>query len=670
MTADVNPLERRLVWTCGGVALAATAHLGHAPLWIIAFLYASLSVRVLGAQRGWGLPSRWTLVAIVLLVTAAILVSYRTLNGLQAGTALLVAMAALKVQESRTARDHAVLVFIGYFLCLASLLYEASVLRLVHALVTVWLLTAALLGAQRAPDAVLPVSVSRLSGRILALGLPLTLILFVFVPRLEGHFWALPNSTDEAKTGISEEMTPGAIAHLAQSDEPAFRVRFDGQPPPRELRYWRALVLEDFDGRTWRRPALPLGGPPPQVIGSGSEYHYVVSLEPTQQSWLPVLDHLLAWHDVTAQRLRDDTLLNMDNVSATPARITSLTNFSATSAPSAQVSPETLGRTEAARALRLPNAVAPRARQLAAMLSADAPDGHVYIDRVLARFRAEPFTYTLDPPLLGKDPVDEFLFDTRAGFCEHYASAFTVLMRAAGLPARVVIGFQGGDPNIYGGYLLVRQSHAHAWSEVWFAQEGWVRVDPTAAIAPERIRSGLDGALPLGARRGNGLLNLPWVLKAREAYDAVRAGWNQAVVGFSSAQQASVLDHLGWTGSPVLGLAVGLSVGFAIAGVALYALQNLRRRGSNTDRVTRAWARICARLAAVGWPRDLAEGALDYSQRVGRSLPGEAVALAALADTYMRLRYGGNATAAQIAAFSAAARRYRPWAARSALRRR
>ena len=657
---NADPMERRLAWTCGAVALAATAHLGHAPLWIIGFLYASLAVRLTGARRGWGLPSRWTLVMLVLLVTGAILVSYRTLNGLQAGTALLVAMAALKAQESRSARDHAVLIFIGYFLCLASLLYEASVLRLVHALVTVWLLTAALLGAQRAPDAVLPVSASRLSGRILALGIPLTLVLFVFVPRLEGHFWALPNPSDEAKTGISEEMTPGAIAHLAQSDEPAFRVRFDGPAPSRELRYWRALVLEDFDGRTWRRPNLPSGGPPPQVVVGGTEYRYTVSLEATHQTWLPVLDHLVAWRDVTAQRLHDDTLLNMDPVTATPARIAMLTVFSASSAPAARVSPDALRRSEQARSLRLPNAIAPRARELALRLASDAHDGHTYIERVLGRFRSEPFSYTLDPPPLGSDPVDEFLFETRAGFCEHYASAFTVLMRAAGLPARVVVGFQGGDPNVYGGYLLVRQSHAHAWSEVWFPDEGWVRVDPTAAIAPERIRSGLDGALPSSARRGRSFLNLPWVLKAREAYDAVRAGWNQAVVGFSSAQQASVLDHLGWTGSPVLGLAVGLSVGFAVAGLALYALQHFRRRRATTDRLAQAWARVCGRLAATGWPPELAEGALDYSRRVGRGLPAEAVSIAALADTYLRLRYGPDSTADERDDFIAAARAFRP----------
>lgn len=660
MTETPETQDRRLALTCGAVALAGIAHLGHAPLWIVIGLMVALAGRVVAARRGWGLPSRWVLAVLVVLATLSIVASYRTLNGLQAGTSLLMAMAALKALESRSPRDHAALVYIGYFLCLASLLAEASVLRLVHALFAVWLLTAALLASQRPLGAQLAVGISRLSGRLLALGLPLTLVLFFCVPRLEGRFWGLPTAVeDDAATGISEEMNPGAIAHLAQSDDPAFRVEFDGPLPPVAERYWRALVLEDFDGHTWRRSHLLANGAPPALEARGTSYAYAVSLEPTQQSWLPALDHLLSWQSIAGRRLHNDVWQTTEPGSGQPSPVTSVTGYRALSAPGAALERAPLSPAERLQETRLPARLAPRSHALAADLYREAGSPRAFIERVLARFRAEDYSYTLDPPPLAGDPIDDFLFRTRAGFCEHYASAFTVLMRAAGLPARVVIGFQGGEVNPFGEYLLVRQSNAHAWSEVWLAGEGWVRFDPTAAIAPERIRNGLDGALPHAKRARHPFLRSPWVLKARDAVDAMRARWNHSVVGYSAAQQTSLLDRLGWIGSPMSGLIAALAAGFLVAGLGLVALQSRRWRAPPRDPVAVAWDRLCERLANAGYPRGVAEGPLDYGARLGREGALAALDLPALAARYARLRYGPDAAPEERLAFAREAARVR-----------
>jgi transglutaminase-like putative cysteine protease len=646
----------RLLATGGALALALAPHVGHLPAWISAAFAGALGWRLLAEQRGWALPPRAVLLAAALAGTLGVLAGYRTLNGLDAGTALLAVMAALKLLETRAPRDHAVLVFVGYLLCLATLLYEQSFARLGYVLVATWLLTAALARVHRPVEANTAVRPFRLAARLLGLGLPIAVVLFLFVPRIEGRFWALPASTPRHTTGIDEEMSPGDVAALGQSDDPAFRVWFRGTPPPAEQRYWRMLVLEDFDGRRWRRTASGADLAAPEVVPGGALYDYRVVLEPTGRDWLPGLDTVVAWPAALAVRSRATTLLHLEPRLRERIPVTSPLDYSLRSSVGASVMPTMLPRDLAQRDLRLPQGRAPQTRALATELRAASSDDRDYIRRVLERFRREAFEYTLEPPLLGSEPVDEFLFATRQGFCEHYASAFAVLMRAAGIPTRVVVGYQGGELNGYGGYLLVRQSSAHAWNEVWLAGAGWLRVDPTAAVAPERIRGNAllrDRGEALGDRL---FADLPWLARGRALWDAARTEWTDAVVHFDPGRQRRLLEALGLGARAWGGLAIALAAGFALAALALAGWLAWELRPRPREPLAAAWDAVCARLAALGLPRAPAEGPLDYSRRVAAARPALAPEIEALGAAYVAVRYLPGATAADAARFRALAR--------------
>jgi transglutaminase-like putative cysteine protease len=629
----------RLLATSAALTLAVLPHVPNLPLGVVAFFGGAVALRLLAEHRGWALPPRWLRTTVALAATAAVAISYRTLNGLGAGTALLTVMAALKLSETRQPRDHAVLVFIGYFLCLATLLFEQSFGRLVYVLAASWALTAALARVHRPIEANSPVRAFRRAARMLALGAPLAAVLFLFVPRIEGRFWAIPSTERQARTGLSEEMSPGDVARLGLSDEPAFRAWFTGPLPAPELRYWRVLVLEDFDGRTWRRVRGPEPGPG-SVVPDGPAVDYRIALEPTGHAWLPSLDYVSAWPEATIARGRALQLVWFDAQQFQPRAVESRIDYALRSYPAGHLATAPLPRTVSSRDLALPPDRHPRARALAAELRAAAADDRDYVRRVLARFTREPFVYTLEPAPLHADPVDEFLFQTREGFCEHYASAFVVLMRAAGLPARVVTGYQGGEANRFGGYVLVRQSSAHAWAEVWLARSGWTRFDPTAAVAPERVRRGLvDERTVAGPLGGAWYRDLPWLGDVRAAWDAARTAWNEQVVGFSERSQARLLDRLGLGDRGWQGLAIALAAGFGAAALALAAWLAWEFRPRRGDPVDLAWARVCASLAARGHPRAPHEGPLDYAKRVAGAEPSLAPQLADLVDAYLGARY-------------------------------
>ena len=643
---------QRLGATCGALALALVPHLEHLPAWISAALAGAIVWRLAAEQRGWALPPRVVRLGAALAATLGVLASYRTLNGLDAGTALLTVMAALKLTETRAPRDQAVLVFIGYFLCLASLLYGQSFARFAWALVVAWLLTAALARAHRPPEANTPVRPFRLAGRLLLLGAPLALILFLFVPRLEGRIWSLPQSSKQRSSGLNEEMSPGDVAQLALSEEPAFRVWFSGATPPAPARYWRVLVLENFDGRSWRRAGDALEFDRTALVAGGTVTAYRVALEPTGRDWLPGLDTVVDWAPSGSFRTRGGELIAVDRALGEVRRTSTRFSYQLRSDIRARVAPALLPREVLERDLYLPPGRAPRARAYALAERAKAADSLGYIERILGAFARDGYAYTLEPAPLGEEPVDEFLFQTREGFCEHYASAFAVLMRAAGIPTRVVIGYQGGELNGYGGYLLVRQSSAHAWNEVWLPGRGWMRVDPTAAVAPDRVRRGGLGG-ELGRSAGNlGLFaQLPWLENVRAAWDAARTAWYDSVVSFDRTLQLRILDALGFDAGGWQGLAIALAVGLALAAVSLAAWLAWELRPLERDPLAAGWRTVSDRLAARGLGRAAAEGPLDYGRRVSAAAPTLAAPVAELVESYVAARYLPGAGAAEAERF-------------------
>jgi transglutaminase-like putative cysteine protease/uncharacterized protein (DUF58 family) len=612
---------------------------GRLPLAISLGLPAAVAWRWTAARRGWPLPPQLLKLLLALTGALAVLATFHTWNGLAAGTALLATMAALKLTETRTPRDFGVLFFLAVFLAFAAVLGDSAPFTALLAFGCLWLALAALLARARPPGARGEIALLPAIGRALLLGLPVATLLFLFVPRIEGRFWALP-SDGHAVSGLGDEMRPGDISELSLSDEPAFRVFFSSALPTRAQRYWRGPVLHDFDGTTWRAlhdVAYPLPVILPSTANESTSLRYQILLEPTQRLFLPMLERAVDWDMPRARRSWDLSVY-------APYPVTTLTAYSVRSDTGATIAgplPVTLRR----RALQWPANTNPRTRAWGAELRSRYADDALLLQAVLQRFSEAPFAYTLTPPRLERNPVDAFLFDTHRGFCGHYASAFVAVARAAGIPARVVTGYLGGDWNRVGGYLLVRQSDAHAWTEVWLEGRGWVRVDPTAAVAPERVESGLDGAL--GADEpvpGRFYARWPWLGVARTWTDAARTLWQRRFLEFDRAAQERLAAQLGFGAAGLASLVSALVACLAVTSLGLFAWTARHTRWRWPPPVQRQWRRACRRAARAGWPALPQEGPFAYAARVRAAtanLPTANLAaeLERAAAAYVRWRY-------------------------------
>lgn len=619
---------QQLIWVTGGFVLAVLPHVPDLTPWIVLLALVGAALRLTIQLRQWQLPPKLLRIAIAFAAMLGVLATYRTLNGLEAGTAFLVVMGSMKLLETRTTRDLTVLVFVAYFLLFAGFLYNQSLLRLPWMLVTAWLLTATLMIThQTAPMAMR--EALGMTGKMLLQALPLAILLFLFFPRLPGQFWALP-ARGGATTGLSDEMSPGDVSDLSISGAIAFRVKFEGDTPPPQERYWRGPVLHDFDGRTWRR--LRVFYPEQPLTASGTSYRYNVTLQPHNRRWIFGLDAVTDWPRSRASRLFDQQLLARDPIAA-------MTTFRLESSTAYEIGGPLPGTTrEADTRVGDRN---PRSKQFAAELLARSGSPEAFIRAVLQKFRDEEYFYTLEPPRLEADAVDDFLFNTRRGFCEHFASAFTLLARAAGIPARVVTGYQGGEFNPMGGYLIVRQSDAHAWSEVWIEGKGWIRVDPTAAVAPERIERGMDAALAADEPVPGRLFNrVNAFVQIRLAWDALNTFWNDQIVEFGATQQRSMLERLGIEGADWEALGMGVVLTLASFFIVLSAWLAWQFRPRKADPVAQVYAQLCRRLARCELARLPHEGPKDYLSRVAQAKPAITADLAEVRALYISLRYG------------------------------
>ncbi|KPJ79825.1 MAG: hypothetical protein AMJ58_10605 [Gammaproteobacteria bacterium SG8_30] len=642
---------RRLAWTVAGLAAAVAPHAQHLQRWVTATAVAVCLWRLLAEHRGWPLPGKLVRGTVALCATLAVAAGYHALTGLDAGTALLVLMASLKLLETRSPRDHMVLVFIGWFLCLATLLYRQDLVAAAWVLPAVWLLAASLLNVSRRASGGERLRPFRFTGAMLLKAVPLALVLFMFFPRLAGSVWGVP-SDEKSYTGLSEELSPGDISELTLNDTVAFRVRFDGPPPPPRERYWRGPVMTEFDGFTWTRTRARAYFRPP-VRFLGDPVSYTVTLEPTSQRMLFALDMVADWPRSMAEQGWDYRLW-------TPQSISTVVQYRARSF-TRYVAGEELLAGYRNHHLRLPEGRNPRAVELARRMRQAEPSDESYVEAVLAMFREQEFYYTLTPPRLERDSVDDFLFNTRRGFCGHFASAFTTLMRAAGIPARVVGGYQGGDWNPLGGYLIVRQSHAHAWSEIWLPERGWSRVDPTAAVAPERVETGLQAALPESDLvPGRLLRQSDFLWQAGLAWDNVNALWNEWVVKFSGEQQERLLERLGFEAPDWKQLALLMGVGLTAAFLALSAWFAWEFRPRRADAAARSYRRFTVLLSRRGIERAPHEAPRDFLERVRRQRPDVARQAAAITDLYLALRYAPGATRGDLDRLRGLVRAFRP----------
>lgn len=638
---------RDVLWLLLGLALAVAPHTPRLPWWVDATLATLFAWRALSALRTTPLPGRVLLLALALASIVGVYLGYRTIFGRDSGVTLLSLLLALKLMETRTRRDVFVLVFIAYFQTLTNFFYSQTMPTAALMLTTVVVLSASLVAFSAPARPILDDLKTAL--RMLVQAGPVMLVLFFLFPRVQGPLWGLPQDAYSGVMGLSDTMSPGSISRLSASDSIAFRVKFRGQMPPRAQLYWRGPVLWDFDGQTWRTGSVYVRRRM-SFEASGTPVDYEVTLEPHNRNWLFALE-MPETVPPNARFTSDYQLISLPPVrSRIRYELRSYPNYRATGGSEPG---------DLAAALALPQRFNPRARALAREWRATLGSDAAIVRRAIDFYRSAHFEYTLLPPLLGANPVDEFLFDTKQGFCEHFASSFVFLMRAAGVPARVVTGYQGGEMNPLDGYLVVRQTDAHAWAEVWLPDSGWTRVDPTAAAAPLRIESGITAAAPEGAALP--LLvrtHMDWLRDLRDGWDALSNQWNQWVLGYNPDRQRQMLTRLGvkqpdWE---TMTMMLFWSLAGVLAAVALWLLRGIRL----SDPVQRSWLRFCGKLARAGLERGSAEGPLDYAARVVKELPGRAAAVRAIAQLYVNLRYGPRGDARQSARLKQLVQEFRP----------
>jgi transglutaminase-like putative cysteine protease len=642
-----------------GALLLATQlpMLGYVPVWIaclgtslvgLRFLLVARSVR--NRDPAPQIIRSWVLGLLALVTAVAVRHSLGYFIGRDPCVAFLFALIGIKYLETRNARDGTLIVCLACLLIVTPFFYSQSLLAAVLAVPAVVLLGGALQALAR-PDGLAPPpggwrTPLGVTFKMFAQGIPIAITLFVLFPRIAGPLWSVP-ADHAANSGLSDHMAPGVISELSLSDAVAFRVDFEGAVPPPWIRYWRGPVLSRFDGREWT-----MG--PQKATGvftrpEGAPVIYTVTLEPHWKPWLFALDLPASLPQVTSDSMDvglntdANALLTRDQQIIARIPVTQPLRYQQTSNLRSAY-PATTGldlESEIAENLELPEGgtnANPKTRVFALELRRAHPDDVGYIDAVLDSFHKGAFFYTLAPPLLGSDPVDGFLFETRRGFCEHYASAFVVLLRAAGIPARVVTGYQGGTINPNGEYLIVRQSDAHAWAEALVGGQ-WRRFDPTAAIAPSRIQLGLGGAVPLSdpipmlAR-----LDDTFLKSFQLSWDAINHDWRRNVIGFNFDRQRALWRE--WRLN-VLAPWQLTAIVVAIAAVwvgALFAWLAWRRR--RQDRARALWDTMCARLARAGLPRAAHEGPIAYVERAATRWPEFTGAFGIIGDSYAALRYG------------------------------
>jgi transglutaminase-like putative cysteine protease len=631
-----------LAWTSAALGGGLLLHIDRVPAWTALLALLLIAWRLTSARTGAWLPGTALRALAALLLVALVLLRFHTLNGLAAGSALLMLMAAMKLLETRTRRDQFVIIGAGLFLLVAACLDRQDLARVPLYALQVWLCCAAL--AVVASPGFSARAAFALAARALLTALPVAVLLFVFFPRLSGSFWSVPRG-EQARTGLSDTMTPGSIMRLIANYDPAFRVQFQGAAPPPEERYWRGPVLHDFDGRTWTRAALQLHRERLQYLGT--QYRYRVSLEPTGQRWWFALD-------TPAQSPDDNVALRYDYQLLAAAPVNEAVSYEALSYTHTRAMAP-LGAAGRRQDTALPEASNPRARALAQTLRDSAGSDAAFVAATLDYLRTGGFAYSLTPELLGADAVDDLLFNTHAGFCGHYASAFVTLMRAARVPARVVTGYLGGEWNPIGGFFVVRESDAHAWAEVWLEGRGWTRVDPTAVVAPERLRRGILDLLPDALSAPERLLHAaPWVGRVWQGWDAARAWWSDHVVKFDYGAQLDLLSRLGIRAPDVRYLGWGFTL--ALLGWLVLIAWHIGRGapGPRPDALARAYLRLCRKLERAGTKRAPHQGPLSFADTVCERRPDLAHAVRTLLARYAQLRYGPPAperSAAQVEEF-------------------
>jgi transglutaminase-like putative cysteine protease len=599
-------------------------------------------------------PNSFIKAGLLVLGMGAIFLSGLRLPSLEAMSAFLLLGFAFKALEAVKRRDALVVIFTGYFLVALDFVYTQSIFAGLYATFSLIVLTGALVGVQQTIEEFSPSQQVRfnfwVAGQILLQCLPLMVLIFVLAPRFQ-PFWTLPMAADQEQRGLSERMAPGDIEKLSQSDDLAFRVTFNGARPAQNQLYWYGFALNHFDGHEWRQFAheqdfaelkanlqYDYKYQPNNLYVQGASYEYEAVYEQSSQPWLFTL--------APTTTVQGNILRAADYRIMADEPIQSPLLIRATSRPES-IRDLQLDPSVQALALQLPKEGDKRSRALAqSLFTAAGHDPATYIDTVLKRYREQQFFYTLHPPLLGdKNTIDGFLFDSQRGFCSHYAGSFTFLMRAVGIPARVVLGYQGGEWNEQGKYLAVHQFDAHAWTEVWLTGRGWVRIDPTTMVAPERTEQGLEAALK---KEGSFLeqsmfssRKLAWLNSIRKQLDSMQYGWQRWILSYDSETQteflSKILGPLSFTKIVLFALSI-----FACLILIWIVWIGLARTSNPEALEHRLYRRFAERLAKLGVERRLDQTPNEFARSASLAVPAQAEQILAFTQVYQTLCYADD----------------------------
>ena len=598
------------------------------PLWLAMLLIACGLLGGL-SRRAW--PA-WLRVPLTLMIGGLVLAAYGFGIGRDSASAGLLAMLMLKPFETHSLRDARSLIGFSLFAPFAAFLQDQGPLTLGLALPAVLLSVVAWASLLPGQDNTPRWASLRTAALTMLIALPVAMTGFWLFPRLATPMWGLPEKT-LATTGLGDRMTPSEWLDVLVDDRPALRARFIGKTPPRTQMYWRGPVLSRFDGEAWNRDEFTDQLPAPAIVANAAAIDYEVMLEPTERHDLLVLDLPLV--------APPESHLNGSLTAVSDEPINNLVRYQGRSVPQARYSKTLPGWLRRAY-LQLPAGRDPRTRELALRWRQASSDPLVLTDRFLQMLRRD-FKYTISAPPVGRDATDDFLFNTKLGFCQHFSSAYAVFMRNAGVPTRVVTGFVGGHYNKIGEYWLLYRKDAHAWTEIWVDGRGWVRVDPTAAIAPENILDTVDDLPRL--QPGFAGLTGQMLQPVFDSTDFLRRQWNQLVLGFDAARQKGLLRPLGIEEAEAWQLVTAFAVGAGLA-LLLTLVWLLRDWHRPIDPLERAWRAYVRRIGRAGLAKAVNEPALAWAQRIAAGLPGAAETLASLSRRYSDARYARSVLSA------------------------
>jgi len=647
---DTRIPRRPLLWLAAALLFVLPPMFDGLAAWVPTLLLSAIATKFWMEPRGYRLRFLPLKLALVVAAVVAILISYGAIKGIEPGVSLIIVLMSLKIFEAHTVREFHFMVMLGWVLCLCGFFLAQDLAIAVCIMIAFTLLTTALVQFYRGLAAGRIWPPLRGALTLLAQAVPLIVLLFLLFPRVTTGFRLLLTPNNISASGFSDRLSPGSVESLAASRAVAFRAEFpdDDFPPARAL-YWRGLVLTQGDGMEWRsRETSPSTSHSSQGVRGGNTVRQWITIEPHGAHWMFALDR-----PVTAF---PGAILTPGNYLWSWQPIMKPRRYEVKS--SLEMARQDLQPRERERVLEVPASISPRVRELAQSWLAADPDPRAIVRRALDFFQTQRFRYSLSPGEYKRNDLEEFLFRRRIGFCEHYAASFATLMRLAGVPARVVVGYLGGEFNEMGHFYLVRQSDTHAWCEVWLPVTGWTRVDPTNVVAPERVNLGFESFLERSASAGEmssgftrTFARQPFFAKIRVTWQTLNYAWDSRVLGFDAEAQQALTNEIGLPDlRPVslLFLSAIIAAGFVV--ILATWMQMLAR--AHPDPVQSLYARFCAKAARLGAHRDPTEGPVDFARRAGRFLPQESERIATISDCYVGLRYGREMDSAMLHRFA------------------